>query len=68
MKLAVKRIKCFYEILFLFIFIGRLRDVVVSVVGCGIMVSKFEFQSHHYVYFCINALMKCLNTLMTDKD
>ena len=30
---------------------GNLHGVVANMVDCDIIVSKFEFQSHYYIYF-----------------
>ena len=43
---------------------GCPRDVMVKVLDCGIIVSKFELWFHYYVYFQINTLGKGMNPLI----
>ena len=42
------------------IYKGCLRVVMVKMLKCGIVVSNFELQSHHYVHFRTNTLGKCM--------
>ena len=38
--------------------------VMVKVLDCGIVVSKFEFQSYYHVHFWSNTLQKGMNHLI----
>ena len=43
---------------------GYPRGVMVKVMDCRIVVSKFVFQSHYYVHFRTNTLRKGINPLI----
>ena len=43
---------------------GSPRDVMVKVMGCGIVVSEFELLSRYYVHFRTNILAKSMNLLI----
>ena len=45
------------------IIIGSSHGVVANMVGCDIVVSEFDLQSHHYVHFRANTLGKGMNPL-----
>ena len=47
----------------LIIWRGCLRHVMVKVLACGIVVSKFKLQSHYYIHFSTNTLGKDMNPL-----
>ena len=43
---------------------GWPRGIMVKVMDCGIVVSKFELQSRYYVHFWTNTLGKGINPLI----
>ena len=43
---------------------GCPRSVMAKAMDCGIVVSKFVFQSHYYVHFRANTLGKGMNPLI----
>ena len=51
-------------VLLLAIFRGCPRGVMVKAMDCGIVVSKFVFQSLYYVHFQANTLGKGMNHLI----
>ena len=43
---------------------GSLRDVMANVLDCDMVDRKFELQSHYYVHFQTNTLVKGMNSFI----